>query len=62
MPSFVAKQRESPSDLTFDLEGGNLAYVEKARCGVRTEHFFELRRGAYQLRDQTSRHRAVRCF
>lgn len=44
MPSFVAKQRESPSDLTFDLEGGNLASVEKARCG---EHFFELRRGAY---------------
>lgn len=49
MPSFVVKQREEPFDLTFDLEGGNNASVEKARCGVRTEHFFELRRGAYPL-------------
>ena len=38
---------EEPFDQTFDLEGGNNASVEKARCGVRTEHFFELRRGAY---------------
>lgn len=38
MPSFVAKQRESPSDLTFDLEGGNLASVEKARCGASALH------------------------
>lgn len=39
MPSLVVKQREEPFDLTFDLEGGNNASVEKARCRVRDLSF-----------------------